>query len=62
MVVLIRGDLPGCRFCCGVAAPTARTAIRTNMSPHDAILLQNGDILVAEWLPIGRITLLRHVS
>ena len=30
--------------------------------PHDAILLQNGDILVAEWLPIGRITLLRHVS
>jgi hypothetical protein len=30
--------------------------------PHDAIFLQNGDILVAEWLPIGRITLLRHVS
>ena len=30
--------------------------------PHDAILLQNGDILVAEWLPIGRITLLRHVA
>ncbi len=29
--------------------------------PHDAIFLQNGDILVAEWLPVGRITLLRHV-
>jgi hypothetical protein len=32
------------------------------ISPHDAIFLQNGDILVAEWLPIGRITLLRHIS
>jgi hypothetical protein len=30
--------------------------------PHDAIFLQNGDILVAEWLPIGRITLLRKVT
>jgi len=30
--------------------------------PHDAIFLNNGDILVAEWLPIGRITLLRHLS
>ncbi len=29
--------------------------------PHDAIFLQNGDILVAEWLPIGRLTLLRKV-
>jgi YD repeat-containing protein len=29
--------------------------------PHDAIFLRNGDILVAEWLPIGRITLLRKV-
>lgn len=28
--------------------------------PHDAIFLNNGDILVAEWLPIGRITLLRR--
>jgi len=26
LVVLIRGDLPGCRLCCDVAAPTARTA------------------------------------
>jgi len=30
--------------------------------PHNAIFLQNGDILVCEWLPIGRITLLRHVA
>lgn len=29
------------------------------ITPHDAIFLHNGDILVAEWLPIGRITLLR---
>lgn len=29
--------------------------------PHDAIFLQNGDILVAEWVPIGRITLLRKL-
>lgn len=31
------------------------------ITPHAAIFLQNGDILVAEWLPIGRITLLRSV-
>ena len=31
------------------------------ITPHDAIFLHNGDILVAEWLPIGRITLLRKV-
>jgi hypothetical protein len=31
------------------------------ITPHAAIFLHNGDILVAEWLPIGRITLLRHV-
>ncbi len=30
--------------------------------PHDAIFLPNGDILVAEWLPIGRITRLRRVA
>jgi hypothetical protein len=29
------------------------------ITPHDAIFLHNGDILVAEWLPIGRLTLLR---
>lgn len=32
------------------------------ITPHDAIFLANGDILVAEWLPIGRVTLLRKVS
>ena len=31
------------------------------ITPHDAIFLHDGDILVAEWLPIGRITLLRRV-
>lgn len=29
--------------------------------PHDAMFLKNGDILVAEWVPTGRITLLRKV-
>lgn len=29
--------------------------------PHDAIFLRNGDILVAEWVPIGRVTLLKKV-
>lgn len=29
--------------------------------PHDAMFLRNGDILVAEWVPIGRVTLLRRV-
>jgi len=31
------------------------------ITPHQAIFLKNGNILVAEWLPIGRITLLRKV-
>jgi hypothetical protein len=31
------------------------------ITPHAAIFLANGDILVAEWLPIGRLTLLRSV-
>jgi sugar lactone lactonase YvrE len=30
--------------------------------PHDAMFLANGDILVSEWLPIGRITLLRRLA
>lgn len=30
--------------------------------PHSAIWLHNGDILVAEWVPIGRITLLKRKS
>lgn len=29
--------------------------------PHDTIFLRNGDILVAEWVPIGRVTLLRKL-
>jgi hypothetical protein len=31
------------------------------ITPHAAIFLASGDILVAEWLPIGRLTLLRKV-
>ena len=31
------------------------------ITPHAAIFLKSGDILVAEWLPIGRLTLLRKV-
>jgi hypothetical protein len=31
------------------------------ITPHAAIFLGNGDILVAEWLPIGRLTRLRRV-
>lgn len=30
--------------------------------PHDAMFLHTGDILVAEWVPIGRVTLLRKLS
>ncbi len=30
--------------------------------PHTAIFLKNGDILVAEWVPNGRVTLLRRVG
>lgn len=30
--------------------------------PHDAIFTRDGDIIVAEWVPIGRVTLLRKVS
>lgn len=30
--------------------------------PHDAMYLHNGDILVAEWMPTGRITLLKRVK
>jgi len=31
------------------------------ITPHAAIFLRGGNVLVAEWLPIGRITLLRRV-
>lgn len=30
--------------------------------PHDAMFLQNGDILVAEWVPQGRITKLKRIK
>jgi DNA-binding beta-propeller fold protein YncE len=30
--------------------------------PHDSMFLRNGDILVAEWVPQGRVTLLKKVK
>jgi hypothetical protein len=30
--------------------------------PHDAIFLQDGSILVAEWVPIGRVTRLVKIN
>jgi hypothetical protein len=41
-------------------APRADFVPGRFIHPHDAIFLANGDILVAEWVPIGRVTLLRH--
>lgn len=34
----------------------------TFITPHDAVFLHNGDLLVCEYLPFGRITLLRWVA
>ena len=42
-------------------APRDRFIQDKFIHPHDAIFLPNGDILVAEWVPIGRITLLKRV-
>ncbi|QNN21891.1 hypothetical protein HED60_06270 [Planctomycetales bacterium ZRK34] len=52
----------------GKGASAKRSSPRDQMipgkfiHPHDATFLPNGDILVAEWVPIGRLTLLRKVS
>jgi hypothetical protein len=43
-------------------APRDRFIPGKFIHPHDAIFLRNGDILVAEWVPIGRITLLRKIG
>ena len=43
-------------------APRDRFIPGKFVHPHDAIWLANGDILVAEWVPIGRVTLLRAVK
>lgn len=32
------------------------------ITPHDAMILANGDILVTEWVPVGRVTLLKKVG
>lgn len=42
-------------------APREQFTAGKFVHPHDAIWLASGDILVAEWVPIGRVTLLRHV-
>lgn len=31
------------------------------ITPHDAMILASGDILVTEWVPVGRVTLLKKV-
>lgn len=43
-------------------APRERFIPGKFIHPHDAIFLRNGDILVAEWVPIGRVTLLRKIG
>ena len=43
-------------------APRDKFVAGRFVHPHDAIWLANGDILVAEWVPIGRVTLLRRVT
>ncbi len=51
----------------GAAVPELRGHPRTDfipgkfIHPHAAKYLHNGDIIVAEWVPIGRITLLRKM-
>ena len=40
--------------------PGVSTRMQWRAGTHDTIFLRNGDILVAEWLPIGRLTLLRR--
>jgi hypothetical protein len=42
-------------------APRAEFLPGQFIHPHDALFMKTGDILVAEWVPIGRITLLRRV-
>jgi hypothetical protein len=32
------------------------------ITPHDAMILANGDLLVTEWVPIGRVTLLKKLT
>lgn len=43
-------------------APRAQFIPGKFIHPHSAKFLHNGDILVVEWVPIGRVTLLRKVT
>lgn len=43
-------------------APRERFLPGKFIHPHDAIWINGNDILVAEWVPIGRLTLLRKLS
>jgi hypothetical protein len=43
-------------------APREQFIAQKFIHPHTAIFLHTGDILVAEWVPIGRITLLRRME
>jgi hypothetical protein len=49
------------RWAPGATSPAADFTPGKFITPHAAIFLASGDILVAEWLPIGRLTLLRKV-
>jgi hypothetical protein len=49
-------DVPGLR-----GKPKSAFVPGKFVHPHDILCLKNGDILVAEWLPQGRITLLKRL-
>ena len=67
VTILDSRNRPAAQLCDGHpstlrGAPRDRFIPGKFIHPHDAIWLANGDILVAEWVPIGRVTLLRAVS
>ena len=64
VTVLDGANKPAAQLCDGRpsalrGAPREKFVPGRFVHPHDAIWLANGDILVAEWVPIGRVTLLR---
>ncbi len=46
----------------GRGRPRSEFVVGKFVHPHSAKFLHNGDILVVEWLPIGRVTLLKKLS
>lgn len=67
VTILGPGNTPVAQLCDGHpsslrGAPREQFIPGKFIHPHDAIWLANGDILVAEWVPIGRVTLLRAVA